>query len=274
MAVPTVKMNTGAQIPVVGFGTWQLRPKQAYDSVAEALKLGYRLIDTARIYENEEDVGRAVKDSGIDRSQIIVTTKLWNSDQGYDSAFEAFNQSLRRLGLEYIDIYLIHWPGSNPAKRLASWQALGELYKQGKVKAVGVSNFTIDHLKEVMDKSDVVPAINQIEFHPFIYDDQKDLLEFCQKKRIVFEAYSPLAQGHLSDELLLQIGKKYGKSASQVMLRWAVQQGTVPLPRSSSTEHIKENFDIFDFELSDNDMAQIHKLSSGDRQSWNPTNLP
>lgn len=261
-------------MPAIGFGTWQLSPDDAEHSVTEALKIGYRLIDTAKIYRNEQSVGKGIRQSGIPREEIFVTTKLWNSDQGYDSALRAFNESLDKLGLDYLDLYLIHWPGEGPERRHDSWRALSELQKQGRIREIGVSNFTIRHLRQLMEASDVLPAVNQIEFHPFIYDEQKELLDFCKDQGIVFEAYSPLAQGHLSDEQLVKIGEHHGKSASQVMLRWAVQKGTVPLPRSANPEHIKQNFDIFDFELSDDEIAQIDDLSRGDRQSWDPTHLP
>jgi diketogulonate reductase-like aldo/keto reductase len=274
MAVSNLKLNSGQAIPAIGFGTWQLSPDQAKESVLSALETGYRLIDTAKIYRNEQAVGEAIKQSGVSREDIFVTTKLWNSDQGYDSTLKAFKNSLDKLGLEFLDLYLIHWPGEGPQQRHDSWRAMGELKKQGRVKAIGVSNFTIRHLEQLMEVSDVIPAVNQIEFHPFIYNEQKRLLEFCHDKAVVFEAYSPLAQGHLNDDLLTLIGKKHGKSSSQVMLRWAVQKGTVPLPRSSNPSHIKQNLDIFDFELSDSEIGKIDDLSNGDRQSWDPTNLP
>ncbi|MBX4191107.1 aldo/keto reductase, partial [Candidatus Saccharibacteria bacterium] len=197
-----------------------------------------------------------------------------NSDQGYDSAIKAFDESLQKLGLKYLDLYLIHWPGAGPKRRHDSWRAMIELQKQGKVRSIGVSNFTTRHLDELMEKIDVMPAVNQVEFHPFIYDEQKDLLEYCRQHKIIFEAYSPLAQGHLSDELLTLIGKKRGKTSSQVMLRWAIQRGTLPIPRSSNPDHISQNFDVFDFKLSDEEIGKIDDLSNGERQSWDPTHLP
>jgi diketogulonate reductase-like aldo/keto reductase len=274
MEIPSLKLNQGTKIPFIGFGTWQLSPKEAKASVLAAIESGYKLIDTARIYRNEEAVGEAIKLSGIPREELFVTTKLWNSDQGYDSAIEAAEESLQKMNLDYLDLYLIHWPGEGPKKRHDSWRAMIDLQKQGKIQAIGVSNFTINHLKALSEVSDVTPAVNQIEFHPFIYDEQKDLLKYCQDKDIIFEAYSPLAQGHLSDDILTQIGQTYTKSASQVMLRWAIQKGTIPLPRSRSADHIKENLEVFDFELTDDEMQQIDSLSSGNRQSWDPTDLP
>jgi diketogulonate reductase-like aldo/keto reductase len=268
-----LKLNSGGEIPALGFGTWQLSPDEAYESVINAIKSGYRLIDTAKIYRNEEAVGQAIKDSNIARQDIFVTTKLWNSNQGYESTLKAFDDSLAKLGLDYLDLYLIHWPGEGKDKRHQSWRALCELKESGRIKHIGVSNFTITHLEQLLAFSNITPAVNQIEFHPFIYKEQKELLDFCHNKGIVFEAYSPLAQGHLNDDILTLIAKKQGKSSSQVMLRWAVQKGTIPLPRSRNPSHIKENFEIFDFELSDKEMSHIDDLSNDDRQSWDPTNI-
>jgi diketogulonate reductase-like aldo/keto reductase len=264
----------GDSIPAVGFGTWQLSPQEAYDSVKSAIDAGYRLIDTAKIYRNEEAVGKAISDSGLPREDLFVTTKLWNSDQGYQSALDACRQSLEKLGLDYLDLYLIHWPGHGPDARHESWRAFTKLKEQGLVKHIGVSNFTVRHLQQLMQSSDVLPEVNQCELHPFIYDQQKDIVDFCHQHKIIFEAYSPLAQGHLTDDILTLIGKKHGKSASQVMLRWAIQKDTLPLPRSRSAAHIKENLEIFDFELSTEEMRHIDELSRDDRQSWDPTDLP
>jgi diketogulonate reductase-like aldo/keto reductase len=273
MAGENLKLRSGTEIPVIGFGTWQLSPKQAYQSVKDALEIGYRHIDTAKIYGNEQDVGRAVKDSGIKREDIFITTKLWNSDQGYDSALKAFDESLGRLGLDYIDLYLIHWPGQGRQKRHDSWKALLNIKASGRVRSVGVSNFTIEHLQTLFQEFDEKPAVNQVEFHPFIYEEQAELLDFCKSQNIVFEAYSPLARGKLNDPMLGEIGGQYGKSAAQVMLRWALQHGTVPLPRSSSRGHIEDNFDVFDFELSGEDMKAIDNITQAGRTAWDPTNL-
>jgi len=260
MAMPKLKLNTGADIPGIGFGTWRLSPSEARESVAAALDIGYRLIDTAKLYANEKEVGQAIRASGIPREQIYVTTKLWTSDQAYESTRQAFEESRRKLNLEYIDLYLIHWPGDDRHKRHEAWRAMAEIHQAGTAKAIGVSNFTIDNLKELMEASDIKPAVNQIQFHPFIYSPQKELLDYCQAEGIVFEAYSPLARGRLSDPMLAEIGRKYGKSPSQVTLRWAIQHGTIPLPRSSQRKHIEENFDVFDFELLGEDMAAIDRL--------------
>jgi diketogulonate reductase-like aldo/keto reductase len=272
--IPTIKLNTGESMPAIGFGTWQIDDQnEAKDSVIEALKVGYRLIDTAKIYGNEQGVGQGIKESGVARADIFVTTKLWNSDQGYESGLKAFEKSLQRLGLEYLDLYLIHWPATD--KRAESWKALQEIHAQGLSKAIGVSNYTVRHLKELLANSDVVPAINQIEFHPFIYEQQKEVLEFCKQKGIVVEAYSPLARAkEINNTTLHAIAERHGKTIAQVMLRWAIQHGTVPIPKSTNQARIKENFKVFNFKLADEEMETINKLSSNNRTTWDPTNIP
>jgi diketogulonate reductase-like aldo/keto reductase len=261
MRMPKLRLNNGVEMPSLGFGTWELTPRQAAQSVADALRIGYRHIDTAKIYANETEVGRAVRDSGLARQDILVTTKLWTSDQGYESAIKALEASLERLGLDYVDLYLIHWPGHDPQRRADSWRALIEANKQGKAKSIGVSNYMVEHLNELFDSSSVVPAVNQIQFNPFVYGRQRELLEFCKLHGIIFEAYSPLARGRLKDPLLSDVGEKYGKTASQVAIRWALQHDSVPLPRSSQQAHILQNFEVFDFELSRGDMDKLDNLS-------------
>lgn len=272
--IPQTKLNTGAKMPVIGFGTWKLEEgEEVKRAMAIALDSGYRLIDTAMIYGNERDVGEAIKESGIPRKEIFVTTKLWNSYQGYKTALAAFDESLERLALDYVDLYLIHWPAT--AKRRESWRALSKLHKEGRARAIGVSNYTIAHLAELIEGSDVIPAVNQIELHPFIYKDQQPIVEFCQKHGIVIEAYSPLAQAHrINDPILATIAESFGKTPAQVMLRWALQHGTVPLPRSSVLDHIESNIEIFNFELSDDDMTAINNLSEGARLAQDPTEFP
>lgn len=270
-AEKTFKLNTGAHMPAVGFGTWQIFPNgRAKRATQEALAAGYRHIDTARIYGNEHGVGQAIKASVVPREDIFLTTKLWNLSQGYEKALKAFDNSLERLGMDYVDLYLIHWPVIG--KRLDSWKALEEIYASGRAKAVGVSNFTVEHLSELMEHSKLVPAVNQVEFHPFLYDDQIELLEFCARHGIVVEAYSPLAHGKKTDEAVLPpIAKRHGKSSAQIILRWCLRHGTVPLPKSTNPQHIKDNLDIFDFELSADEMRVIDDLSDGTRTCWDPS---
>jgi diketogulonate reductase-like aldo/keto reductase len=269
-----VKLNTGATMPAIGFGTWKIFPNgHAKKATLEALSAGYRHIDTARIYGNEKGVGQAVRESGIAREELFITTKLWNGDQGYDKALKAFDKSLGRLGMDYVDLYLMHWPV--PDKRQESWRAMEEMYKSGRARAIGVSNFLVRHLEELAAASNTVPAVNQVEFHPFLYEDLISLLDYCKQKGIVFEAYSPLAHGKVTDVTVLPaIAKKHGKSTAQIILRWCLQHGTVPLPKSTNPEHIKQNLEVFDFELTPAEMEQINDLSSGTRTAWNPENMP
>lgn len=273
MAIKTRRLNTGADIPAIGFGTWQiLLNKKTRRMVSEALDAGYRLIDTAMVYGNEKGVGEAVRTSAVPRADIFVTTKLWNFDQGYEQAIDAFDTSLARLGLEYIDLYLIHWPV--PGKRLESWRALEDIYKVGRAKAIGVSNYTIRHLEELLRDSSITPAVNQIEFHPYIFDEQKPLLDFCQKQGIVVEAYSPLAHAaNMEDPVIKDIAEETGRTYAQVLLRWAFQHNTIPLPKSSNIGRVRQNLDIFDFKLDDAQMKRLNGLSNGMRTCWDPTGM-
>lgn len=266
----SVTLNTGAKIPAIGFGTWQIKPWETEEAVSSALKLGYRHIDTARIYLNEKQVGSGIRKSNLSRQEIFVTTKLWNLSHGKKRAPRAFEASLKKLGLEYIDLYLVHWPVKN--KRVETWNALEFIQQTGRAKAIGVSNFNISHLEELRKASGTVPAVNQVEFHPFLYEDQRPLLEYCQEQGIVLEAYSPLAHGKRMNEIpIATAAKAHGKSTAQVMIRWAIQHGAIPLPKSSKLERIKQNLDVFDFELSKKEMDTINGLSDGMRTCWNPT---
>jgi methylglyoxal/glyoxal reductase len=270
----TTGKNPGElKLPPIGFGTWQLgQGTIAKKAVQTAIKLGYRLIDTAKLYGNENAVGEAVRKSGLKREELFITTKLWNDDQGYDSAIAACEASLDRLGMEYVDLYLIHWPVTT--RRTESWRALVELQKRGKAKAIGVSNFTIRHLEELMRTSDVTPQVNQVEFHPFIYEQQKELLAFCNQNGIRLEAYSPISRlkGGIHP-VIQEVCDQTGKLPSQVVLRWCIQRGTVPLPRSQNPEHIKINFDVFDFELDEQAMRSLDDISDGMRVTWDPSNM-
>lgn len=266
MKQSTIKLNTGARIPQVGFGTWKIKPNSAAkEAVTSTLEAGYRHIDTARIYMNEKGVGKAINNSSIPRNEIFLTTKLWNTNHRDPRA--AFEKSLKRLDTDYIDLYLIHYP---VRARVASWKVMEELYAEGKAKAIGVSNFTIRHLTELMEQTNIVPAVNQVEFHPFLY--QKDLLEFCTKHGIVVEAYSPLAHGQkLDDPTLKQVAHKYSKVPSQIMIRWAIQHGMVVLPKSTQPERIAQNIDVFDFAITEPDMALLDGLNINLRTCWDPT---
>lgn len=254
----SVQLNSGNSIPALGFGTWQVAADQAQQAVGQALAAGYRLLDTAKLYGNEREVGEAVRASGMPREEIFVTTKLWNDDQGYDTALAAFDTSLEQLDLGYVDLYLIHWPTAERERRLDSWEALKELHKSGRARDIGVSNYSIENLQEILQQGDVVPAVNQIEFHPYNFAFQKSCIEFCQRHGIVVEAYSPLRRftGE-GNKIIESVAAKVGRQPSQVILRWCIQHGAVPLPRSTNLQHIQENLDVFDFELSPSDMQAL-----------------
>ena len=266
------ELNNGVKIPRIGLGVYQSPPGQTTKKTVEyALKIGYRHIDTARIYGNESDVGAAVRESGVKREDIFVTTKLWNGDQGYENAFEACNESLKRLGVKYLDLYLIHWPVQN--SRAESWKALVRLLKEGKCRSIGVSNYTIHHLKELLESSDVVPAVNQVEFSPFLY--QKQLLDYCEKKLIQVEAYSPLTQGDTLNHPAIQlVAKSHNKTPAQVMIRWGLEHKLVTIPKSVHEERIHENSQVFDFKLTTEEMRSLDSLDENFRNSWDPTNIP
>ncbi|WP_020156981.1 aldo/keto reductase [Caldibacillus debilis] len=267
----TTVLHNGVKMPYFGFGTYKVKEgEEVYNAVRTALETGYRLIDTAALYENEEGVGRAIRDSGIPREEIFVTTKVWNSDQGYDSTLRAFETSLKKLDIGYIDLYLIHW--AVKGKYLDTWKALVELYKEGRVRAIGVSNFQIHHLQDIMDHFDEIPTVNQVELHPYL--TQEELREFCAKHNIKVEAWSPLGRGRLLDlPELKRIAEKYGKTPAQVVLRWHVQNDIIVIPKSVHPERIKENADIFDFELSDEDMAAINRLNRNERFGKDPDHV-
>ncbi len=263
-----IELNNGVKMPIFGLGTYQMKSvSETRLSVLAALDAGYRLIDTAAIYDNEYDVGVAINQSGIPRDEIFLTTKLWNTDQGFDQAIKACESSLKRLDVSYVDLYLIHWPLKN--RRLESWRALEQLYNDGKCRAIGVSNFTINHLSELLDVSIVTPAINQVEFSPYTY--QADLLHFCNDNGIQLEAYSPLTKGiKLQDPRLLRIALKYSKTPSQILLRWSIQTGVIVVCKSIRKERIIENANIFDFKISDKDMKRLDALDEDLRTSWDP----
>jgi methylglyoxal/glyoxal reductase len=267
----SLRMNNDVEIPRLGLGMYRSpKGRTSFSTVLYALQSGYRHIDTAALYHNEKEVGEAVKESGIPRKEIFVTTKLWNDDHGYDKALRAFDKSLKELALDYIDLYLIHWPV--PGKRKESWKALQKLYQEGRCRAIGVSNYLSRHLEELLSDSDVVPAVNQVEFSPFLY--QKELLDDCRSKNIVLEAYSPLTKGkRLDDVNLLKIANKYGKTTAQILIRWGLQHDIVVLVKSNKPERIEENGSVFDFEIGPEDMQFLDTLNENYRTSWDPTDV-
>lgn len=274
----TFCLSNGIEIPCIGFGTWQSTGKEAYDSVLEALKIGYRHIDTASIYGNEKEVGRAVKDSKIPREEIFITSKLWNSNQGYDTTLCSFEETLRNLCTDYLDLYLIHWPvpvghkSDFEALNLKTWRAFERLYKEGLIRAIGVSNFLVHHLKPLIKEAKVKPMINQIEYH--IGYTQSDIVEFCKNEGILVEAWAPLARGKaFANKTLGEISQKYAKTPAQISLRWILQNYILPLPKSVTPSRIKENSEIFSFCISDTDMNTLNKIQYSCSSGLHPDNI-
>lgn len=267
----TKELANGSIIPRLGLGVWQVKDgAEAVDSVKWALQAGYRLIDTAAAYKNEVSVGEGIRASGIPREDIFVTTKLWNADQGYESTLKAFDESVTKLGLDYVDLYLIHWPVEGKYKD--SWRAMEEIYQSGRAKAIGVSNFHEHHLEKLLKEAKVVPMVDQIEIHPTL--TQEPLRKFLSENNIAVEAWSPLGQGKiLENPTLVKIGEKYNKTAAQVIIRWHLQSDIIVIPKSVHEERIKQNFDVFDFELSGADMEQINNLNTNERLGPDPDNF-
>lgn len=263
-------LNDGLKIPTVGFGTWKISDSEAPAIVEEALAAGYRSIDTAAIYGNESGVGTAVKNASVDRAEIFLTTKVWNSEQGYDSVLRAMDSSLKKLKTDYVDLYLIHWPMPVQDKYVATWKALNRLRTEGIARSIGVCNFNIDHLERLIGETGVVPVLNQIELHP--YFQQKELRDFHAKHNIATEAWSPLARGKLFEEkIIVDLSKKYNKTPSQIVLRWHFENGIIAIPKSSHTKRILENIDIFDFNLEASDLAEISRIDDvNGRTSMDP----
>lgn len=262
-----IKLNNGIEIPQFGLGVYLTKPSECVNACLRAFEAGYRHIDTASMYGNEKEVGEAVRVSGLPREEIFVTTKLWNDDHGFDKALKAFDKSLKKFGLDYIDLYLIHWPGTD--KRKEAWKALEKIYQSGQCKAIGVSNYMIHHVEELFTYANIIPAVNQCEFHPFLYT--KDLLDFCNKHKIAFEGYSPLARMRRRNHPAInQVMKKYSKTYSQVLIKWSLQHDVITIPKSSKQERIISNADVFDFEISDEDMELLNSLNEGLHTSWNP----
>jgi len=267
-----IKLNNGVEIPILGLGVFQAKSGgEARAAVKWALDAGYRHIDTARIYGNEGDVGAALRESGVPREEVFVTTKLWNADHGYDRAIAACKASLGRLGLSYVDLYLVHWPVQG--LRLDTWRALEALLGEGKCRAIGVSNYMIRHLDELLARAKVVPAVNQIELSPFLYP--RDLVRTCEDKGIVLEAYSPLTKGlRLTHPAIVAVARKHRRSAAQILIRWALEHRFVVLPKSVRRERIAENAAVFDFSLDAEDLRALDALDEGLHTGWDPTDAP
>jgi methylglyoxal/glyoxal reductase len=267
----TVKLNNGVEMPWVGFGTFKSEPGTVTEqAVLWALEIGYRHVDTAAYYANEADVGRAVRASGIPRSEIFVTTKVWNGDQGYEQTLRAFEESSRKLGLGVVDLYLVHWPVKG--KFSETWRAFEKLYAEGRVRAIGVSNFKVHHLEELAKSSSLVPAVNQVEFHPFLL--QPELLAFDAAKAIRHEAWSPLTRGRsLDNAVVAGVAKAHGRTPAQVLLRWDLQHGVVTIPKSVHRGRIAENAALFDFALTPAEMKTIDALDAGTRIGPDPDNI-
>lgn len=266
----TTTLHNGIKMPWFGLGVYLVKDgEEVIQSVKTAIQHGYRMIDTATIYANEEGVGQGIREAGVPREKLFITTKVWNSDQGYESTLKAFDTSLEKLGLDYLDLYLIHWPGPDKNRYKETWKALEKLYKDGRVRAIGVCNFHIHHLEELLKDCKIKPMVNQVEYHPHL--TQKELHDYCKKEGIQLEAWSPLKRGDLlNDPTITSIAEKYGKTAAQVILRWDLQNGVVTIPKSTKKERIVENANVFDFELTKEDMDKISSLNKNDRRGPNP----
>ncbi len=263
-------LNNGVEIPLIGLGTYQMRGYEVEKAVEVALEAGYRHFDTASIYGNEKEIGNTLRNLGVKREDIFITSKVWNDDQGFDNTMKAIDISLDKLQTDYVDLYLVHWP--LPDKRKSTWEAMIDIYDGRKARSIGVSNYTSDHIEELMKYSSITPVVNQIEITPFLY--QKDLVSNCESFDIKIEAYSPLLKGKkLDDPNIVKIGKKYNKSSAQVLIRWSLEKGFIVLPKSANADRIKENIDVFDFELNSEDMSLLDSLDSNIRISWDPSEL-
>ncbi|WP_053377019.1 aldo/keto reductase [Paenibacillus sp. FJAT-27812] len=268
--IDSTTLSNGVKMPWFGLGVWKVKDDgEAERTVASAIEEGYRLIDTAAAYNNETGVGAGIRNSGIARDEIFITTKIWNAHQGYESTLTAFEDSRRKLGVEVVDLLLIHWPVKD--KYTETWRALEKLYRDGYVRAIGVSNFQIHHLQDVIASGEVVPMVNQVEYHPLL--TQQELHSFAKSNNIQLMAWSPLMQGNLDQSILAEIGAKYGKSPAQVVLRWDLQNEVVTIPKSINPVRLKENADIFDFALTPEEVAQISALNSDHRYGPDPDNF-
>lgn len=267
--VPSITLNNGVRIPQLGFGTFQIKPPDAKEATLNALRVGYRHIDTAEMYGNEKEVGEALRESGLPREDVFVTSKLNNGYHDHDDALKAFDQTLADLGFDYLDLFLIHWPLPNVGDFVETWKAMEEMYRSGRVKAIGVSNFQPHHLRRVLDETETVPAVNQIEVHPYLTQD--GVRAFNAEHGIATEAWSPIAQGKvLDDPTITRIAQRLGRTPAQVTLRWQLQRGDIVFPKSVTRSRVEENFDLFGFELTDQDVAAISALDRHDRTGPDP----
>jgi len=274
MAHPTVLLNNGVSIPQLGLGVYRSQPgSETRQAVEWALELGYRHIDTAAAYGNEASVGDAVRHSTIPRDQLFITTKLWNDDHGFSAALRAFDHSLGLLGLDYVDLWLVHWPVEK--LRSETWRAFERVYAEGRARSIGVSNYMVRHLTELLGHAEVTPAVNQIELHPFIYRKRADVIALCEKHGIVVQAYSPLTKAkRLSHPVILRIAGEQGRTPAQVLIRYALEKNTVVLAKSVKRNRIEENARVFDFHLSEADIAALDALDEGLATGWDPTHAP
>jgi diketogulonate reductase-like aldo/keto reductase len=268
-----ITLNNGIEIPKLGFGVWKVPDEEAESAVGQAINVGYRLIDTAKIYRNEIGVGKALATTKVPREDLFITTKLWNADQGYESTLKAFDESLEKLGLDYVDRYLIHWPTPEYDQYVETYKALETIYKEGRAKAIGVCNFDIEHLQRILDECEVVPAVNQVECHPYL--QQQELKEFCKEHGIVLEAYSPLMNGTkvLHDPVIREIASEHDKTPAQVILRWHLQSDVIAIPKTVTPSRMDENIDVFDFELSTADLDKIAALDRNERHNAIPSEM-
>ena len=262
-------LNNGVEMPWLGLGVWKAKEGNETVAVRSAIEAGYRSVDTAAVYGNEEGVAEGIRQAGIDRDQLFITTKVWNADQGYESTLKAFDVSMKKLKLDTLDLYLVHWPVKD--KFVDTWKALEKLYRDGYVRAIGVSNFHIHHLEELRKHSEITPVVNQVEYHPLL--TQKELHAYCKECAIQLEAWSPLMQGNLDHPLLVELGQKYGKSPAQIVIRWDLQNGVVTIPKSITPARIEQNADVFDFALSAEDLDKISALNENKRFGPDPDNF-
>ncbi len=267
----SIALHNGVKMPQLGLGVWRVSPEDGVDAVRTAIEVGYRHIDTAAVYQNEEQVGEAIRQSGVSRDELFITTKVWNADQGYDSTLKAHEESLKKLGLDYVDLYLIHWPVKE--KYLDTYKALERLYDEKLVPAIGISNFHVHHLEDIAAHRNIKPMVDQVELHPMF--QQNELHEYCLKNGIALEAWSPLMQGGeaLTNPVIKEIADQYGKSTAQVIIRWHLQRNVIVIPKSITPSRIQENFEVFNFELSSNDMQQIATLDANKRVGPDPDNF-